>query len=149
MSASPVEQPKIARHVPLPVIDDMTLRRTQSGGAVWGDSRRFPRFCASAECQLLSEGTYAPAGPTSFSQTILLRDLSRGGLRFLHGAQLFPGERSEIVLPNGIKKRLEAVWCRRVGPGLYMSGCRFLTIDKASMNEEEKEEAGKESDDRR
>jgi hypothetical protein len=145
MSESPVAQPKLARHVPLPVIDEATLRRTQSGGAVWGDSRRFPRFCASAECMSVSEGTYAPAGPISYSQTVLLRDLSRGGLRFLHGAQLFPGERCEITLPNGVKKRLEAIWCRRVSAGLYMSGCRFLSVDKQEIDETEDEEAGDEA----
>ena len=133
----PATEPRLARHVPLPMFDEDLLHRTEGGGAMWGDSRRFPRFAASAEGHMETEGTYAPAGPVPYSQTLLLRDLSRGGIRFLHGAQLYPGERTEIRLPNGAKKRLEVVWCRRLARGVYMTGARFLTVDKQSIDETE------------
>ncbi|HEV7279593.1 MAG TPA: PilZ domain-containing protein [Pirellulaceae bacterium] len=119
---------KPVRHVPLPLIDHELLQRTAGGGAVWGDSRRFRRFVAAAEARLVAEGTYADAGHAPCSQTVLLRDLSRGGLRFLHGAELFPGERCGIKLPNGSAMRLEVMWCRRMGAGIYMSGCRFFSL---------------------
>ena len=119
---------RLIRHVPLPLLDEELLHRTAGGGAIWGDSRRFPRFAAAAEGLLVEEGTFADAGHAPSSQTVLLRDLSRGGLRFLHGGQLFPGERCGIKLPNGSSMRLEVMWCRRVGAGIYMSGCRFFSI---------------------
>ena len=119
------------------MLDDDLLHITAGGGAVWGDSRRFPRFAASAEAQLAAEGTYAAAGHAPCTQTVLLRDLSRGGLRFLHGGQLFPGERCGIKMPNGSAMRLEVIWCRRMGAGIYMSGCRFFTAAAAKSDDEE------------
>lgn len=112
---------------------------------MWGDSRRFPRFAASAEGQLLEEGTFADAGHAPCSQTVLLRDLSRGGLRFLHGRELFPSERCAIKLPNGSNMRLEVMWCRRMGAGIYMSGCRFFSIAARSNAEGEEDAASEET----
>lgn len=130
---------KTVRHLPLPPLDEELLHRTAGGGAVWGDSRRFPRFAAAAEAQLQEEGTFASAGRAPSSQTVLLRDLSRGGLRFLHGGELFPAERCSIVLPNGSRMRLEVIWCRRMGAGVYMSGCRFFSIAAPAKVEGEEE----------
>ena len=138
--AEPVSASKAVRHLPLPMLDEDLLHITAGGGAVWGDSRRFPRFAASAEAQLQGEGTFAAAGHAPCTQTVLLRDLSRGGLRFLHGGQLFPGERCGIKMPNGSAMRLEVIWCRRMGAGIYMSGCRFFSVAaRAEADDEEVE----------
>jgi hypothetical protein len=90
---------------------------------------------------LQEEGTFAGAGHAPCSQTVLLRDLSRVGLRFLHGEELFPGERCGIVLPNKSHMRLEVIWCRRMGAGVYMSGCRFFSIAAPAKAEDEEEDA--------
>jgi hypothetical protein len=115
-------------HVPLPALNEFLLHQTQAGGPIWGDSRRFPRFAADVEARLESDGTYACSGFASTSQGVLLRDISRGGVRFVHGAEIFPGERFELRLPNGREMHVEASWCRRVAAGVYVTGCRFCSV---------------------
>jgi hypothetical protein len=150
VTTTAIEPPKVeaseapSRHVPLPALDEELLHRTAGGGAVWGDSRRFPRFAAAAEGHLQEEGTFIGAGRLPRSQTVLLRDVSRGGLRFLHGGELFPAERCSVVLPNGSDMRIEVVWCRRMGAGIYMSGCRFFSIAASAKVEGEDKAAGEE-----
>ena len=118
-------------HVPLPALSEFLLDQTKAGGPIWGDSRRFPRFAADVEGLLESQGAYAASGFATRSHAILLRDISRGGVRFVHGAELFPGERFELRLPNGRIMHLEASWCRRIASGVYVTGCRFVSQRKA------------------
>lgn len=113
--------------VPLPEVDEKILRSTQSGGPVWSDQRRSVRYPSNARCVVESEGTYATCELSHGSQEVLLRDLSRGGMRFLHGAQIYPGERFVICIGRDRRLTLEAVWCRRVAPGVFVTGCRFVT----------------------
>jgi hypothetical protein len=54
-----------------------------------------------------------------------MMDLSRSGLRFLHGEQLFPLERMRVVLPDGKRRLIEVKWCRRVQDRCYEVGCTF------------------------
>jgi hypothetical protein len=101
------------------------LRQTRGGGPSWDDSRRHPRFAAAAEGHLQvtrASDTISEAVP---SQTILLRDLSRGGLRFLHGEKLYPGDLGSVQFATGASLPLRVVWCRRLERGVFMSGCRF------------------------
>jgi hypothetical protein len=114
-------------HVPLPKLSEELLRSTSGTNMVWSDSRRFRRAPASASCILQSQPTFASAGHATVSQDVWLRDISRGGVRFIHGAQLFPGERSVLTLSTGVQLQLETVWCRRVEGILFVSGCHFVT----------------------
>jgi hypothetical protein len=95
----------------------------------WGESRRFPRY----ECRSCIDVVIHPPAndPTQQSQAcqMLTRDISRGGMNFLHKAQTFPGQLIDLVLPNGQERRLEVMWCRRLGAGCYTSGCRFVRFD--------------------
>ena len=87
------------------------------------DQRRFPRFyfrsCADA--------TIYPLDPDAepMKCVVVTRDVSRGGMGLLHTAQLFPGQRLDLVLNDGVSKTLEVVWCRRVAKESYSVGCRF------------------------
>jgi hypothetical protein len=76
---------------------------------------------------------YAPPGESSSSASgegtpcqVLTRDISRGGLQLLHKQQLFPGQKLDVVLTDGQPRRLEVMWCRRLGVGCYSVGCRFM-----------------------
>jgi len=91
----------------------------------WDDSRRFPRFYYRAQVQAtIHPFRGAPQPPVQCS--VLTRDLSRGGLNIMHSDQLFPGQRIELVLLDGVRRLVEVCWCRRLGKGSYSVGCRFL-----------------------
>lgn len=121
------------RHVPLPPIGESLLRRTQGGGASWDDARRHPRFATAAKGHLQVDRPDPAA--SVHSQSVLLRDLSRSGLRFLHGAELFPGDLGSIQFASGPLLKLRVVWCRSVDRGVFMSGCSFRSKPSAVEHE--------------
>jgi hypothetical protein len=122
------EQALGAERVPLPDLTDV-LRRPRGCNKTWTDSRRFPRIHANVACQAAPESTYRWAGHESQPQDVWLREMSRGGASFFHGAQFFPGERCTLCLPTGVCLHLEVIWCRRVAEGTFLSGCRFVKGD--------------------
>jgi hypothetical protein len=92
------------------------------------DSRRFPRFYYRAYVP----ATIYPIKPGEAEPqqcTILTRDLSRGGISFLHIGQLFPGQRLDVVLNDGVKRAVEVQWCRRLRDRCYLGGCRFIKAE--------------------
>ncbi len=93
------------------------------------DGRRFPRFhfrsCIDA---LVHPPANSPDGEPLHCQ-MLTRDISRGGMNVLHKAQLFPGQLIDVILHDGQRRRLEVMWCRRLGAGCFTAGCRFVRID--------------------
>jgi len=113
------------QHIPLPPLNDEVLLQTAGSESQWSDSRRFPRKNTNGQCLLVPESTYRASGYTSPMQDALLRNLSRGGARILHGGELFPGETFELKLPSGTSLHLKVVWCRRHQPGVYVTGCHF------------------------
>lgn len=129
MSLSPTIDDARVVYTPLPEIDDELLRRTGGVGKVWSDARRFPRSPAQTICVLESEATFAAAGFANGWQHVWLRDVSRGGLRLIHGAQLFPSERCSLTLASGVEMRIEVVWCRRLAANVFVSGCHYVRSD--------------------
>lgn len=116
----------LASHVPLPILDDELLRRSSGTGMIWGDSRRFGRTSANAQCLLRIIPTCPHAEERSGSQDVWLRNLGRGGAGFIHGAQLFPGDQCELTLPSDARLNLKVAWCRRLAAGVFVSGCQFV-----------------------
>jgi hypothetical protein len=98
----------------------------------WDEHRRFPRFyyrsCAEAIIYPLRSGKNA----TPAQCVVLTRDLSRGGLSLVHNAQLFPGQRLDVLLNGKAPRQVEVVWCRRSTDGRYIVGCRFMGGETAS-----------------
>jgi hypothetical protein len=97
----------------------------------WSEARRFPRLdfrtCVQAVVHAPPGETPANAEHGSACQ-VLTRDISRGGMSLLHKQQLFPGQKIDVVLNDGQERRLEVMWCRRLGVGCYSAGCRFVKI---------------------
>lgn len=56
---------------------------------------------------------------------ILVRDVSRRGLRFLYDEQLFPGEQVKIWLPD-TELQGEVIRCRRLASHCYEIGVRLV-----------------------
>jgi hypothetical protein len=100
---------------------------------VFDDQRRFPRFffrsCADATIYPLQPGLE----PTKC--VMVTRDVSRGGMGLVHNAQLFPGQRLDLVLNGTISKSLEVVWCRRVADNSYSVGCKFKESETPTASE--------------
>jgi len=94
------------------------------------DGRLFQRHIFRA---CISAIVHAPPGQTATIVTgagtpcqMLTRDISRSGLNLLHKQQLYPGQKIDVVLTDGQPRRLEVIWCRRLGVGCYSAGCRFM-----------------------
>jgi hypothetical protein len=119
-----------AHYTPLPDIDEELFRRTAGAGKAWSDARRFPRSPARTICVLESEATFASSGFANGWQHVWLRDVSRGGVRLIHGSQLFPSERCALTLASGVEMRLEVVWCRRLAASVFVSGCHYMRAEE-------------------
>jgi hypothetical protein len=107
------------------------------------EERRFPRF-SFRSC--LHATVYPPPGNRGQEPRhcqVLTRDLSRGGMSLLHKEQLFPQQTIDVVLQDGLVRRLEVMWCRRLGTGCYSAGCRFIKLpDEPTTAESNEEMAG-------
>jgi hypothetical protein len=68
---------------------------------------------------------------------LLTRDLSRGGMNLVHTDQLYPGQRIDLVLLDGVLRTVEVCWCRRLANRCYSVGCRFTTAAVPSAGGEE------------
>jgi hypothetical protein len=91
-----------------------------------GDVRRFPRCYAVGRAELRCyQGLPAFSRPQE-RHAIMMIDLSRGGIGFLHSEQLFPGERAVVALAGGKEVHVEVQWCRRLGEQCYQVGGRFI-----------------------
>ena len=96
----------------------------------WDEARRHPRFYYRAQVQATIHPFRGAQNP-AVQCSVLTRDLSRGGLNVLHTEQLFPGQRIELLLLDGVRRMVEVCWCRRLGNRSYSVGCRFLPMDAA------------------
>jgi hypothetical protein len=65
------------------------------------DNRRFIRTHFPTQALMELPGTH-PSIPREFERhVVLMKDISRQGVGFLHSAQLYPGERVTIIFPTG------------------------------------------------
>lgn len=90
------------------------------------DRRRFRRqrvFCVAA----LQHATTLRALPRIEEwHKILVRDVGRGGVGFLHSQQLYPSERLQMVFPNLQTHYIEVVRCRKLGDQCFEVGAQFV-----------------------
>ena len=92
----------------------------------YSDRRRHPRFHYRL-CAALEHRQTLPSLPRPRQwHQIFTKDLSRGGLSFLHSEQLFPRERMRLVLPRRGMSQIEIVCCNRVQEDCYQVGARFV-----------------------
>ena len=57
---------------------------------------------------------------------VYITDIAKCGCGFLHFEQLYPGERCELVLGNGIRVAAEVRWCRRIDENCFAVGSEFI-----------------------
>ncbi len=57
---------------------------------------------------------------------VILCDISRSGVRFLHSEQILPTEQMLLVMPDFKRRYVEIVRCRRLGDRYFEIGARFV-----------------------
>lgn len=97
--------------------------------SVYDDARRFPRFYYRSEVPATIYPLAEVEQASPIVCTLLTRDLSRGGINVLHTSQLFPGQRIDLTLADGVRRSVEVVWCRRLATRCWSVGCRFIRPD--------------------
>jgi hypothetical protein len=96
--------------------------------AGYADSRQFHRY----DFRMRAQATiYPPQGcedqPVEVWD-VLTRDLSRGGICFLHFKPLFQSQRVDLQLPDGRKFLLAIRRVTTTTDGRFVIGCRFAQI---------------------
>ena len=116
-------------HLVVPSEVKADLARRGFAATVHNDIRRYVRH-RSAEFAVLEFEQSLAAVPRSRSVArVVTRNISRGGIAFLHADQLFPGETFTLWLPAG-RMRFVTIRCRAHGDRCYEIGAE-ATEDKA------------------
>ena len=109
--------------VPEAVMASLQARRSAPPQS--SDIRQFPRRHVVAQA-VLEYRDGLPAHPRQPQRhNVIVADLSRAGLRFLHSEQFFPGELAVIQIAAGKQMCIEVARCRKVADLCYEVGARF------------------------
>ena len=91
-----------------------------------GDKRRFPRSYFRGAAALHYRQSFPALPRRDLWYRVFTKDVSRGGISFLHGEQLFPGEQMTVVLSDGRSRPVEVVRCRRIEDRCFEIGAKFI-----------------------
>jgi hypothetical protein len=97
----------------------------------YDDQRRFPRFYCRTEGALLCRPSLPSIPREQKCHRVYVKDISRSSVGFLHGEQLFPCEQLRVVLPDGVKRRVEVVRCRKLSEQCYDTAAKFTDAEPA------------------
>jgi hypothetical protein len=90
------------------------------------DRRHYPRVPCSVETVARFQGNL-PAFPRApETATVLLSDVSRGGLRLLCKRELYPQEVIEVCFREKGTRQVVVRRCRRISEGRFEVGCAFV-----------------------
>lgn len=93
------------------------------------DMRQFPRRQLVAPA-IVEYRDGLPAHPRLPQRhSVIVADISRRGLRFLHSEQLFPGELAIIQIAAGKQMRIEVARCRKIAEYCFEVGATFSAAD--------------------
>jgi hypothetical protein len=91
------------------------------------DGRRAPRYYF----QTLATATIHPVpifGKETQECYVLTRDLSRGGISFLHPRKLVLGQRVELTFEDGRHVEGTVRWMRQKAKRCFLIGCKFTAM---------------------
>jgi hypothetical protein len=90
------------------------------------DQRRYVR----THLRVVAALQYRRSLPSLIRQSewhkIVMRDISRSGVSFLHAEQVYPTEQLMLVMPDCKPRSIEVMRCRRVGNACYEVGANFI-----------------------
>ncbi len=99
------------------------------------EKRQFPRWINRTLAGLLYCNTFPLIPRNEQWYPIYLKDVSQGGVAFIHSEQLYPLERMRFLFIDDVSSRLlqnkylraiEVVRCKRVQAKCYEIGARFV-----------------------
>ncbi len=100
----------------------------EKSGPVQGtmsERRRFLRLNLRSAAVLQYRQTFPSLPRPALFYTVYTKDISRSGVAFLHGEQLYPSEQMILVLPDGKPRVIQVVRCHRIGPSCFEIGAHF------------------------
>jgi hypothetical protein len=104
------------------------LQARRSAHPQSGDVRKFPRRHLVSQA-IVEYCDGLPAHPRQPQRhQVIVADLSRSGLRFLHCEQFFPGELAIIQIAAGKQMRVEVARCRKIADSCYEIGAKFSAV---------------------
>ncbi len=103
--------------------------------AALAERRQFPRINLRSRAVLQYRQTFPSLPRPAFTYTVYTKDISRSGVSFLHGEQLYPSEQMILILPDGKPRRIQVVRCRRIGPSCFEIGACFAGPSPAASEE--------------
>jgi hypothetical protein len=101
------------------------LKGQAIGSESAANSRRFPRYAMQGWGALEYRSTFPSLARAPEMHAVLLVNLSRGGLAFLHSEQLYPHEQLKVTLPDGTSRSVSVTRCQWLGPSCFMAGGEF------------------------
>ena len=105
------------------------LQKSGPVGTQFPEQRQHPRFFFRSVAAIVVESTL-PAFPRSGeSERVFTKDISRAAVSFLHGEQLFPGERVQLTLANGQERETTVLRCRRVEAKCWEVAATFVSAE--------------------
>jgi hypothetical protein len=90
-----------------------------------GEQRRHPRFYFRTQVGFNDSGTIYDR-PVQFSQAVVVKDVSRSGMAFLHRTPIDSGKRVQVLLPDGSIRGLEIQRCEQVNADCWSIGAEFV-----------------------
>jgi hypothetical protein len=113
------ESPGEVQHAPVPTDE--------------GEGRGHPRFYF----RTLATATIHPLpvlGTEKQECYVLTRDLSRGGISFLHPKKLIPGQQVDLAFEDGKELFAQVQWTKRLAPRCFLLGCRIVAAPERTCN---------------
>lgn len=89
------------------------------------DRRRFPRFHYRVRGLYEPAATFPDLARPEKAYVVYTKDISRGGIAFLHSLELFPKEHGRLRLPGKFDREFEVVRCLRFSERCYLVGASF------------------------
>jgi len=96
------------------------------------ERRRFPRINLRTKAVLQYRQTFPSLPRPALLYAVYTKDISRSGVDFLHGEQVYPLEQMVLILPDGKPRLIQVVRCRRIGPNCFEIGAQFTNQPSAS-----------------
>lgn len=108
------------------------------------ERRRFDRYSVSVPIGYFRHSATSTMGTDAPVREAVVRDISRGGLRFFATEALEPNELLTVYLPGALGVRRLFVEVRRVERrgAQYECGCSFVGLDRVLEAQEAEEERG-------
>jgi len=121
--------------IELPTSWEDFFHQTGPTGSDSEERRQFPRWKNRVLAGLQQRETFPVIARLEQWHSVFLKDISRGGVAFIHSEQLYPLERMRLLLIDELSSRLlqkdclrtiEVSWCRRVQMRCFEIGARFV-----------------------